>query len=403
VHQPLEPDPRRLLPLIATITGLGVLAFSIISPALPDLAEEMGVSRGAIGLVQGAVAVPGIFLASYIGYLADRLGRRTVIRASLLVFGIAGLASFFTRSYWPLVAVRVVQGIGASGLLSLGVVVIGDVFTGTARRWAMGINLAALTAVTTLAPIVGGLLAEGGAFRPFLVHVVAFPVFVWARRLPATDVHIRPSPPFRHLTEALSSLRERGRLGDFLGMLPMSFLTLGIFLGLGLTVLPLFLQAEFGLSVSQRGLVQAILSASSSTASVLSGRVGARVLPRHVIGMSLALMAVGFILIGLAPSLWVLPVGLIVLGSATGSIFPVLQDFAASAAPDRYRGVLVGTWVSANRLGQFVGPSVGTAVAVSLGERSTYLVGAVLMALIAAVWRPARAVTRDRLQRGPSL
>jgi MFS transporter, ACDE family, multidrug resistance protein len=402
VHEPLHPDPRRLLPLIATITGLGVLAFAIIAPALPDLAEELGVSRGAIGLIQGAVAIPGIFLASYIGYLADRLGRRTVIRTSLLIFGLAGLASFFTRSYWPLVAVRVIQGIGASGLLSLGVVVIGDIFTGTTRRWAMGINLAALTAVTTLAPVVGGFLAEGGAFRPFLVYVIAFPVFVWARRLPTTDLSIRPSPPVRHLSEALADLRVRGRLSDFLGMLPLSFLTLGIFLGLGLTVLPLFLQSEFGLSVSQRGMVQAIVSAASSTASVLSGRIGARFLPRQVISSALAFMVVGFAIIATAPSLWVLPVGLIVLGASAGAIFPLLQDFSASAGADRYRGVLVGTWVSANRLGQFVGPAVGTAVAVSVGERSTYLAGAVFMALVALAWRPARSAARRAVDRPPA-
>jgi hypothetical protein len=182
-----HPDQRRLLPLIVTITGMGVLGFAIIAPALPDLADELGVSRGAIGLVQGAIAVPGIFLAGYIGYLADRVGRRRVIRTSLIIFGLAGLASFFARSYWLLIAARLLQGVGTSGLLGMGVVVIGDIFTGHRRRWAMGINIAGLTAVTTLAPIVGGFLAEGGAFRPFLVYVVAFPVFLWARRLAGCD------------------------------------------------------------------------------------------------------------------------------------------------------------------------------------------------------------------------
>ena len=375
---------------------MGVLAFSIISPALPDLAAELGVSRGAIGLVQGAVALPGIFLATLIGYLADRFGRRRVIRVSLLVFGVAGLASFFTRSFWPLVAVRAVPGMGASGLLSLGVVVIGDLFTGTERRWAMGINLAALTTVTTLAPAVGGVLAEGGAFRPFLVYALAFPLFLWARRLPDSGVGADYSPPRRHLAEALGHLREQGRLADFLGVLPMSFLTLGVFLGLGLTVLPLYLENEFGLGASQRGLVQAILSAASSTASVMSGRIGARFAPSSVIGGAFLLMIAGFLVIAVAPSLWVLPVGLVVLGAGTGSIFPLLQDYAASAGPARYRGVLVGTWVSANRVGQFVGPSSGPAVANSFGERTAYILGAALMAVVSLTWRPARHWARRR-------
>jgi MFS transporter, ACDE family, multidrug resistance protein len=395
------PDQRRLLPLIVTITGMGVLGFAIIAPALPDLADELGVSRGAIGLVQGAIAVPGIFLAGYIGYLADRVGRRRVIRTSLLIFGIAGLASFFARSYWLLIAARLLQGLGTSGLLGMGVVVIGDVFTGYRRRWAMGINIAGLTAVTTLAPVIGGLLAEGGAFRPFLVFGVAFPVFVWARRLPDVTTGEEMSPALKHLAEALRQLRDRGRLSDFLGMLPMSFLTLGIFLGLGLTVLPLFLEAEFGLSVSRRGFVQSILAASSSVASVMSARVGARFRPARIITFALGLMVAGFVVVGTAPSLWVLPAGLMLLGAGSGSIFPLLQDHAASSGPDRYRGVLVGTWVTANRTGQVVGPSTGTAIAASIGERSTYLLGGLLMAVVAVSWRPARYAAQ-RLERSRS-
>ena len=143
---------------------------------LPDLADELGVSRGLIGLLHGAVAIPGIVLSPYIGYLADRSGRRRVIRWSLVIFGIAGVAGFFVRSFWPLVGLRVLQGFGTSGLLSLGVVIVGDLFTGLERRWAMGLNLAGLTLTTTVAPIIGGFLAEGGTFRPFLVRPDLLPL-----------------------------------------------------------------------------------------------------------------------------------------------------------------------------------------------------------------------------------
>lgn len=395
-----EVNPRRLLPLIVTVTGMGVLAFAIIAPALPDLADELGVARGSIGLVQGAVAVPGIFLAAYIGYLADKLGRRRVIRVSLLIFGVFGLASFFARSYWLLVGARLLQGLGTSGLLSLGVVLIGDLFTGLERRWAMGINLAALTMTTTLAPIAGGFIAEGGAFRPFLVYVLAFPVFLMTRRLPNMKPESAPSPPFSHLREAMQLLKRKGKRSDFLGVLPMSLITLGIFLGLGLTVLPLFLEREFGLGVSHRGLIAAILSGASSAASALSGRVGRWLTPRQVLSTAFAFMVVGFAVIGAAPSLWVLPLGLVVLGLATGSIFPLLQDYSASVGPAQYRGMLVGTWVSANRVGQFAGPSSGTAIAGAIGERRAYFAGAAVMGVIAVTWRPLRRLGRWISQRG---
>jgi MFS family permease len=194
-------------------------------------------------------------------------------------------------------------------------------------------------------------------------------------------------------------LAERKRRSDFLGVLPISLLTLGAYLGLGLTVLPLFLENEFGLSVSQRGLIAAVLSAASSTASALSGRIGARFTRSSVLSTAFGMMVVGFVTVGMAPSLWVLPLGLIVLGLASGSIFPLLQDYSASAGPAHYRGMLVGTWVSANRVGQFVGPSSGTAVANSIGYRESYFAGAALMAVIAVTWRPLRSVARRVSQR----
>ncbi len=156
-------SPRRLLPVVVAITGLGVLTFAVITPALPDLATELGVSRAAIGFVQGAVAVPGIFLAVVIGYVADRRGRRLVAVASLAIFGVAGLAGFWVRSFWPLVLLRAVQGIGTSGMLSLGVVVVGDLFApGKDRRWALGINSAGITITAMISPIVGPTAARSG-------------------------------------------------------------------------------------------------------------------------------------------------------------------------------------------------------------------------------------------------
>ena len=395
------PSPRRLLPLILTITSMGVLAFSAIIPALPDLADELGVSRGSIGLVQGAVAIPGIFLAAYIGYLADRFGRREVIRISLLIFGTAGVLCFFAPTYWVLVGLRVAQGLGTSGLLSLGVVVIGDTFVGHERRWAMGLNLAAVTAMTTIAPIIGGFLAEGGVFRPVLMFLVAFPVWWWARRLPDHAAMSHPTPPLRHARATIESLRERGRLSDFRGMIPMSLITLGVFLGVGITVTPLLLERAFSLSVSQRGLVLAVGSAASSVASIMSGRIGLRFGPSRVLATAFVLMVVGFATVGAAPNLWVVAFGLAVLGSGTGSIFPLLQDFSASAVPAAYRGASVGMWVSANRVGQWAGPTSGTLIAESVGERQVYFGAALVMALVASVWVPLRRLARRRVRQAP--
>jgi MFS family permease len=178
-------------------------------------------------------------------------------------------------------------------------------------------------------------------------------------------------------------------------MLPVSFVALGAFVGLVLTVTPLFLDSVFALTVSQRGLVQAIGSAASSTASILSARIGARYPTPTVLTAALALFVIGLVVLGAAPNLWFVGLGLALAGGGSGSIFPVFQDFSASVGPQEYRGSLVGSWVSANRLGQTLGPVAGTGIADAFGERSSFLFGAGLIGTVMVVWMPVRRKARD--------
>ncbi len=392
---------RRLLPVVVAITGLGVLTFAVITPALPDLADELGVSRGAIGFVQGAVAVPGIFLAVVIGYVADRRGRRLVAVASLAVFGVAGLAGFWVRSFWPLVVLRAIQGIGTSGMLSLGVVVVGDLFPpGTRRRWALGINSAGITITAMISPVVGGLLADGGAFRPFLLFGLALPMIPFALLLPGRPVGDLPARPLAHLGGMVAELRENHRFSDFAGLLPFSLVAMVVFVGFGFTVTPLYLERVFDIGASERGLIQAILSVGSSISTLNTARLAARFSPARVLNVSFVGIVAGFAVLAVAPSLWVVGAGLFVLGAALGLIFPLFQDFVASSVTGAFRGAAVGTWISSIRLGQSVGPVAGSGLAEGIGERPAYWLASVAMALLAVGWRPVRRLATGWL--GPS-
>ena len=64
----------------------------------------------------------------------------------------------------------------------------------------------------------------------------------------------------------------------------------------------------------------------------------------------------------------------------------------------QYRGVLVGTYVSGNRVGMFAGPALATAVAGGLGDRRSFLAGAALVALVAVSWLPLRRMAASRLR-----
>ena len=382
--------------MIVAVTGMGVLTFSLIAPALPDLADALEVSRGRIGLIQSAVAIPGIALALFIGYLYDRKGRRFVAAMSLLIFGAAGLAGFFTRSFWPLVTVRALQGIGTSGILSLGVIVIGDLFpAGHSRRWALGINSAGLTMTGMVAPIVGGSLAQLDPFAPFLVFAVAIPMAAlgW-RRLPGT-ADDRPEPhPIRHIRGMTGHLRTRKRVADFGGLLAFGSFALIVFAGLGFTTTPLYLEAEFGLEAAARGGLQALLAVGSTTASLSVARAARRWGPRPVFNAGMVLIVAGFVGLGSAPNLVVAGASLLSLGMGFGLSFPLVQDFVTSAVPGAFRGAAVGAFVMSVRIGQAVGPLLGSLAAENPGTRVSYAAGAAVTLVFLLMWQPARALVR---------
>jgi ACDE family multidrug resistance protein len=386
-----DADGRRLLPLVIGITGFGVLTFSLITPALPDLADALGVSRGVIGMVQGAVAIPGIFLALAIGYVADRRGRRFVGVASLLVFGLAGVAGFFARSFWLLVVVRAVQGIGTSGILSLGVIVIGDMFpAGHERRRALGWNSAGLTVTGMVSPIIGGSLAQIDPFLPFLVFAGALPMAWWARKLPG-PTGSGSEPPLRHVRSMIGELRSRGALTDFVGLLPFASFSLVVFAGLGFVTTSLFLESAFGVEAAVRGFIQSALSVGSTTGSLLAARAARRIGSSRAFGLGLVLIAAAFGGLAASPTLAAVAIALAVLGLGLGLVFPLIQDFVTSAVPGEYRGAAVGSFVTFVRLGQAFGPITGSAMAVSPGERESFAIAAALTAFVALAWHPVRS------------
>ena len=80
-------------------------------------------------------------------------------------------------------------------------------------------------------------------------------------------------------------------------------------MGLTQALTPLFLEREFGLGTTQRGLLLAVGAAMSSVTSLLSGRLGSRMPPSRVIAAGLALEVAGFVALGLAPGLWMVGSG----------------------------------------------------------------------------------------------
>ena len=134
------------------------LGTSAVNVALPDLALWSG-----RGFEQAQWAVVAYLLTMtttslVIGYIADVVGRKRVLRVSLLVFVVASVACAVAPHVWALTIARVVQGGGAAAMTALPLALVRDAVAPDRSGAAMGLLGTAAAVGTAGGPAIGGIL-----------------------------------------------------------------------------------------------------------------------------------------------------------------------------------------------------------------------------------------------------
>ncbi|MEQ1787395.1 MAG: MFS transporter [Acidimicrobiales bacterium] len=365
------------LPLIFSVTITGILANTLVGPAIPDILQAFDQPDSRAGLFVAAGTLPGIVMAPVIGVLADRFGRRAVLVPCLTAFGAFGLLSALAPTFGILLLLRLLQGLGSAGLINLAVVIIGDHWTGLDRARIVGQNAAVLTVSLAVFPPLGGLLTELGGWRlsftPYAIGL--FTAVLIFRRLdanrPASGVTLRAQ-----LSGAGDAIRHR----DVIGSVSIGLVIFMLIFGLFLTTLPVHLEREFGLSAGQRGLVIAAPALTSTVTALRLGWLRARFGVVNLLTGAAVLFTLAFAAIGLAPTLPLLLAGAMLYGLGEGVFIPTLQDIVAEASTAEQRGAVVAVWVGSARMGQTIGPLLASATYGALGTGATFVVGGAVAA-----------------------
>jgi predicted MFS family arabinose efflux permease len=122
------PQRERLVRIIALATFVVFFQAYMVAPILPVLSGTFGVSVERIGLVVPAYLIPyGISTLVY-GALADRFGVHRVMFASLSVFSALTMLTSTAQSFEQLLLWRMATGIGASGIVPLGLALVGRLY-----------------------------------------------------------------------------------------------------------------------------------------------------------------------------------------------------------------------------------------------------------------------------------
>jgi EmrB/QacA subfamily drug resistance transporter len=402
---------RVIFGALILVVLLASLDQTIVATALPTIVGDLG------GIQHLSWVVTAYLLASTItgplyGKFGDLYGRKPTLQVAIVIFLIGSALCGIAQNMAELISFRALQGLGAGGLLTTTIAVVGDIIPPRDRGRYQGLFGAVFGVSTVIGPLLGGFFVDNLSWR--WIFYINLPVGALALFVIATVFHSR-TVRVEHAVDYLGASLLAGGLTcvvlfTSLGgstfawrssetfllialsvvlltgfvfaerrasepILPLELFrnriftvcsAIGFIIGLALfgavTYLPVFLQISKGRSPTSSGLQLTPMMAGLLVTSIASGRLiskWGKYRPFPIIGT--AVMAVGMFLLSrlaLGTTTAYTSLSMLVLGFGLGMVMQVLVLAVQNAVDFRNMGVAT----SGSILFRQVGGSIGIAV-----------------------------------------
>jgi EmrB/QacA subfamily drug resistance transporter len=412
---------RQIMFVIFGLMGgmfLGALDQTIVGTSMRTIADDLkGLDQQA--WVTTAYLITSTIATPIYGKLSDIFGRRPLFIAGIAIFLAGSLLATISTSMYELAAFRAIQGIGAGGLMSLPLAIMGDILAPRERAKYQGYFLSVFGISSVVGPLIGGLFA--GADQ--ILFVTGWR-WVFLINLPIGAIALFVVLRFLHIPHSrragvridwwgaaavivalvpLLMVAEQGRewgwgsvgaitcyivgglgivafvfaermMGDN-ALIPLKLFTnatfsmstiLGIIVGFGMfgamLTIPLYLQLVQGFSPTISGVLMIPIVIGIMTASIVSGRMIAKtgrytIFPRT----GTAVMAVAFFLLTFLrvdTPLWYLLVTMFLVGLGLGQLMQTLTIAAQNSVGPRDIGVATSSSTFFRQIGGTLGVAV---------------------------------------------
>ena len=376
--------PQALLLIVAYV--LPTMGIVSLIPVIPQLFAQFHDVPHADYLVPAIITAPSICIAALsllAGWTADRIGRRKLFLAALLVYAFIGCAPLFLNDLKTIIGTRVLLGIAEAIITTCVATLMGDYFKGAERqKWLSWQNAAGSLMATGLI-IVGGILGSISWHGPFAMYALALPIFLVALRLTW-----EPLPATEDVEDGVQ--KEANAPFPVAPMLLVYAVTLfgAIIFFVEVLQLGVVMNAIGKASPELIGFVTAGTGFALPVGAYLLGRLkNLRV--GYIFGVALAFFTVSFFLLSRTQTLTGIICGATLAQFACGITFPLLITWAQSKLHFGVRAFGMGLWTSCFFIGQFASTMLVTFLSQAFGGVQGALY---LLAIVCAIALPVSVI-----------
>ena len=173
VERPAAPAPRtsRRTPIWLVIVAVSLPMFMatldnlVMTSALPVIQADLHSSVGQLSWFMNAYTLGFATFMLPAATLGDRIGRRRVMVAGIVVFTAASIAAGLSTTSGALIAARAVEGFGAAAIMPLSLTLLASAVPERMRAAAIGIWGGVSGLGVALGPVIGGAVVQGGTWE----------------------------------------------------------------------------------------------------------------------------------------------------------------------------------------------------------------------------------------------
>ncbi|MDQ0116061.1 MFS transporter [Paenibacillus harenae] len=299
----------------------------LVSPLLPTLQSEFGVSTGIAGWMVGAYTLGSAVFALIAGPLSDGWNRRIVLLSGLVGFSISTILCGFADSFWTMCLFRLLAGISAAFTAPQVWASIPAVMPAASIPRTMGIAFAGLAAAQALGVPIGSWLAISHWSVSFwtigivslLLALAAF--FLLPDMKPNAGTSVRTSILRRYVPLIRSGKARSGFL---------AYLLLHLGSGTAFAFVGKWMTDRFELTIGQIGIVMMCLGLGSLLGSFLSSHATRNLGNANVVAAGMSLLVVLYAVMPQLTKLSFVTTVYFIIFMTLGVVFPIAMGALTS-------------------------------------------------------------------------